>query len=158
MYLLVVDLKDFSSAHRLVKGYQGKCNNLHGHSYGLKVVIESDDLDNDDLVLDFGVVRSVCNEWVQDKIDHATLVYEHDQPLLDFVRQQQQKHYVFPGNTSVECLSREIYQHLAKLITDQSEQHQKWFRLQQVELWESRDCGVIYKEGSILAKGQHCGH
>lgn len=34
----------FEAGHRLVKGYTGKCNNLHGHSWGLKVTVESDSL------------------------------------------------------------------------------------------------------------------
>lgn len=157
MYQLLIELKDFSAAHRLVKNYRGKCNQLHGHNYALRIQVATSLLGADDLVVDFSVIRKICNEWIQGVIDHCTLVYAEDQPLLHFLRHEKQKHYLFQGNTTVESLAKEIYQHLSALIGAESQARQVHFYLQQVELWESRDCGVIYSDRGVTQKGVVCG-
>ncbi len=157
MYQLLVELKDFSAAHRLVKNYRGKCNHLHGHNYALRIQVGTKTLGADDLVVDFSVVRRICNDWVQGMIDHSTLVYADDQPLLSFLLHEKQKHYVFQGNTTVECLAKEIYYQLSVLIHQASQAEGLHFYLQCVELWESEDCGVIYSDGLATQRGFVCG-
>lgn len=146
MYLLTVDLKRFSAAHRLVKNYLGKCNSLHGHNYVLKLVLAAEKLNQDGLVIDFAIIRDLCNEWVQSTLDHSTLVYEKDFPLLEFVQREQQKYYQMPDNTSVECLAKIIYQQLSRCILEEAKKNDCDFYLKQVQLWESDDCAVIYSE------------
>ncbi len=145
MYLLTIDLKRFSAAHRLVKGYQGKCNHLHGHNYTLKVVLYAEALGEDGLVVDFAVIRQLCDGWVQGHLDHCTLVYAEDLPLLEFVRVHKQKHYVMDNNTTVEYLACEIYQQLSRGIAEESARHEVGFRLKEVQLWESDDCSAVYR-------------
>ena len=41
----------FDAAHYLTK-YHGKCENLHGHTYRLRVTVEGN-LDEEDMVMDF---------------------------------------------------------------------------------------------------------
>ncbi len=157
MYLLNVELKDFSAAHRLVKGYQGKCNSLHGHNYSLKVVIASEMLGQDGLVIDFSKVRELSNNWVQAQLDHSTLVYQGDAPLIDFLKQNQQKSYTLSNNTTVEIVAQEIYKNLAPIFERESASHSHPFALHQVEVWESRQCGVIYTDAEIVRQGPTCG-
>lgn len=157
MYQLLIELKDFSAAHRLIKGYKGKCNHLHGHNYALRIVLTAESLGSDDLVIDFSVARKICNEWVQHNMDHCTLVYSEDKPLIEFLQRESQKHYVFFGNTTVECLAKEIYCRLDEVIIAKSAEQQQKFFLQHVELWESSECGVIYAPTTTELKGQYCG-
>lgn len=154
MYLLVVELKDFSAAHRLIKGYVGKCNHLHGHNYTLKMRLASDELADDDLVIDFSVVRKICDQWVQSTIDHCTLVYRDDRELLNFLKAQQQKHFILAGNTTVECLAKVIFEHLSE---EMSLKCPGLFRLQEVEVAESKHCSVIYSQENQVKTGHSCG-
>ena len=154
MYLLVVELKDFSAAHRLIKGYVGKCNHLHGHNYALKIRLGSNQLASDDLVIDFSVVRKICDQWVQSTIDHCTLVCQDDEELLDFLTAKQQKHFILAGNTTVECLAKVIFEHLSQEIARRCPGP---FQLQEVEVSESKHCSVIYSQANQMKTGHSCG-
>lgn len=156
MFSLMIELDDFSAAHRLVKGYRGKCNHLHGHNYRLEIVITGDmDTEGDDLLIDFSVVRSICNEWIRNNIDHCTFVYSEDKLLLNFLSQHQQKHYVLPYNTSVERIAQQIYENFHRLLCAESATRN--FTISQVQVWESRECSVIYAGNKTQVQGTFCG-
>ncbi len=61
----------FDAAHFL-SGYDGKCANLHGHTYKLEVVV-SGKVGKSGMVVDFSHVKKVVNRVVVDKLDHANL-------------------------------------------------------------------------------------
>ena len=44
--------RNFSSAHQL-RGYKGKCENLHGHNYKIEIYARGRELDNVGLLVDF---------------------------------------------------------------------------------------------------------
>lgn len=118
MFYLDYQLDDFSAAHRLVKGYQGPCAHLHGHNYRVAVKIEAKNLQQHDMLVDFADIKRVCNTWVQDNLDHGTLICSEDEDLYRFVKDNQQKHFVFPGgdNTTCEALSQVIFFELKKAM------------------------------------------
>lgn len=68
----------FEAAHYL-PGYDGKCANLHGHSYKLEVTV-SGVLDSKSLmILDFSKLSKIVKNLIIDKFDHSCLnnIYEH---------------------------------------------------------------------------------
>lgn len=65
----------FESAHALW-GYDGKCREIHGHSYRLFVTVKgepSTDVNDPKLgmVMDFGVLKSIVNEQIISRLDHS---------------------------------------------------------------------------------------
>ena len=60
----------FDVAHML-SYYEGKCANLHGHTYKLQVTLEGNVGDVSHMVLDFNILKEVLNESVMDVFDHA---------------------------------------------------------------------------------------
>lgn len=68
----------FDMAHALT-GYDGKCRNIHGHTYHLFVTVEGEPLrDNaspkDGMVLDFSEIKRLVNEVVVERFDHALVL------------------------------------------------------------------------------------
>lgn len=61
----------FSSAHNL-RGYKGKCEDLHGHNWVVEIVIKSACLDNIGMVLDFKYLKKKLNACLE-KMDHKYL-------------------------------------------------------------------------------------
>jgi 6-pyruvoyltetrahydropterin/6-carboxytetrahydropterin synthase len=158
MYSLDIDLKDFSSAHRLIKNYQGKCNNLHGHNYSVAVRISAMNVSqDDDLVIDFTKVRQVCDAWVQGNLDHTVLIYKEDFPLLEFAKTHRQKHFVMNFNTTVECLAKVIFDILNELLSVESGSRETLFYLEHVIVRESQQCAAVYSEGGASLTGMTCG-
>jgi len=70
MYSVSV-LDSFSSAHFL-RGYKGKCENLHGHNWKVALSIQSKRLDKRGMVLDFKDLKVMLNEIMSD-LDHCCL-------------------------------------------------------------------------------------
>ena len=67
MYDLKV-LSSFSSAHAL-RGYNGKCENIHGHNWHVELIVSSDVLNEIGLVIDFKLLKKYLNE-VMETLDH----------------------------------------------------------------------------------------
>ncbi|EKD76099.1 MAG: hypothetical protein ACD_43C00226G0007 [uncultured bacterium] len=61
----------FAAAHFLTN-YHGKCENLHGHNYRLRVTIAGP-LQADDLVIDFSEIKRIVQENVLAVLDHTNL-------------------------------------------------------------------------------------
>src|SRR6202045_3554756 len=57
-----------SSGHAL-RGYKGKCENVHGHNYRVQVTLEGPQLDSIGLLVDFTQVKQVVREIVK-RLDH----------------------------------------------------------------------------------------
>ena len=80
----------FETAHAL-HGYDGKCKNIHGHSYKLFVtVLGTPILDPLDpkygMVMDFGDLKNIVKEEIVDVFDHAT-IFNKNTPYLDLGEQ-----------------------------------------------------------------------
>ena len=58
----------FSSGHAL-RGYKGKCENVHGHNYRVQVTIQGQQLDSIGLLVDFVEVKKLMGRVV-DRLDH----------------------------------------------------------------------------------------
>lgn len=61
----------FAAAHFL-KNYHGKCENLHGHNYKVRVYIKSDHLGNGGMVIDFAIVKTALKK-VLGELDHTNI-------------------------------------------------------------------------------------
>ncbi len=63
--------RNFSSAHQL-RGYKGKCENLHGHNYKIEIYARGRELDNIGLLVDFGDLKAAADEIVK-YLDHRNI-------------------------------------------------------------------------------------
>jgi 6-pyruvoyltetrahydropterin/6-carboxytetrahydropterin synthase len=68
---------DFSTGHR-VYGHESKCAHLHGHNYRIHLTVEAEQLDTVGRVMDFGVIKTLLAEWLEENWDHKFLVWEKD--------------------------------------------------------------------------------
>ncbi len=68
----------FEAAHALA-GYDGKCRNIHGHSYELKVTVKGEPIDEpgnpkNGMVIDFHDLKQIVNEEVVERLDHSFII------------------------------------------------------------------------------------
>ena len=63
--------RHFSSAHQL-RGYKGKCENLHGHNYKIEIYARGNELDNIGLLVDFVELKAAADEVVL-YLDHRNI-------------------------------------------------------------------------------------
>lgn len=67
--MLITKSFTFDAAHKLIH-YDGKCENLHGHTYKLQVSLKGEP-DEDGMLIDFTELKAIVEERVLDVLDHA---------------------------------------------------------------------------------------
>jgi 6-pyruvoyltetrahydropterin/6-carboxytetrahydropterin synthase len=80
----------FETGHALY-GYDGKCRNVHGHSYKLSVTVNGTPIDDPThvkfgMVIDFTDLKKIVKEEVVDVFDHAT-VFNKNTPHVELARE-----------------------------------------------------------------------
>jgi len=114
----------FEAAHNLID-YEGGPEPLHGHSYKVEAVLESEKLQRYDLALDF-VSASKALAVIAKELDYTYL----------------NEHPAFSGrNTSAENLAR----HFAERL--ETSGSLGWARVAEVTVWEGPDNRATYRPG-----------
>lgn len=80
----------FETGHALY-GYDGKCKNVHGHSYKLSVTVIGQPIMNSSnvkhgMVIDFGDLKKIVKEEIVDVFDHAT-VFNKNTPHVELAKE-----------------------------------------------------------------------
>ena len=73
----------FESAHALW-GYDGKCREVHGHSYRLFVTIKGEPIADEQspklgMVMDFGELKAIVAREITDRLDHSFVMRRTEQ-------------------------------------------------------------------------------
>ena len=95
--------RNFSSAHQL-RGYKGKCENLHGHNYKVEIYARGEELNNIGLLIDFVDLKAAADEIVK-YLDHRNI---NELPPFDEEL-----------NPSAENLARYILEYLNVRVADE---------------------------------------
>lgn len=88
----------FETGHALY-GYDGKCRNVHGHSYKLSVTVIGQPITDKThvkygMVIDFTDLKAIVKEEVVDQFDHAT-VFNKNTPHVELAKELEQRgHHV----------------------------------------------------------------
>lgn len=111
---------DFAAAHRL-RGYEGDCENLHGHNWKVEATVESETLDACGMAVDFRTIKAALLTLL-DRYDHRFL---NEVPPFDTI------------NPSSENLARILFEGMADAIPAPA-------RMARVAVWESDDAVAEY--------------
>lgn len=122
MYELTV-IANFSSAH-CIRGYEGACENLHGHNWKVEVTVRSKGLDRLGMVMDFKSIKARTREVV-DRLDHRYL--NEVQPFDN-------------ENATAENIAKHIFEELASSINGAG------VSVARVKVWESDTAAAAYSE------------
>ena len=122
MYEVIVKT-GFSAAHQL-RYYDGKYENLHGHNWTVIVTVETKDLDEIGLGIDFIDLK----KGVKEILSHLDYKNINEVPPFN------------SKNPSAENIARWLFDELASKINSNNA------RLKRVEVKEFDDCGAAYFE------------
>lgn len=88
----------FETGHALY-GYDGKCKNVHGHSYQLDVTVIGTPISDSSnvkygMVIDFSDLKKIVKDEIVDVYDHAT-VFNKNTPHIELANELQSRgHHV----------------------------------------------------------------
>jgi 6-pyruvoyltetrahydropterin/6-carboxytetrahydropterin synthase len=116
--------QSFASAHAL-RNYKGRCENVHGHNWKVRVVIEGEKLDATGMLVDFLDVKSLMGE-ILDRIDHQFL---NEIPPFDVI------------NPSAENIAEYFYQQMTGRLAETPVA----VRIREVKIWETEIQSATYR-------------
>ena len=122
MFDLMIETQ-FAAAHQL-RGYKGKCEDLHGHNWRVQVTVSSDTLNDIGMAIDFHELKDISSEVIS-SLDHTFL------------------NDVFPFteiNPSSENIARWIYDSIKKKLK------KKDCNISSVTVWENETSSATFYE------------
>jgi len=122
MFELMVDTT-FAAAHQL-RGYKGKCEQMHGHNWKVQVHVVAEKLNDIDIAIDFHDLKELLDEVIT-PLDHSFL-----NDIFPFTEK----------NPSSENIAKWIYDTLNKKLSDEHVQ------VSAVTVWESETTAATYYE------------
>ncbi len=120
MYEVAVE-QEFDAAHYL-RGYQGKCENVHGHRFRVVARVRAKETDDIGMAYDFTRLRQQLGQVVG-RFDHVCL---NDTPPFDKI------------NPSSENIASTIFTELQPILKGTG------FSLSSIQVWESPHSSVTY--------------
>ena len=123
MYILTVE-DSFSSAHQL-RGYQGKCENIHGHNWRVVLSVRGSNLNDIGLLIDFKDLKNILKSILAG-LDHKNI--NEIEPFTKI-------------NPSSENLARYINNEVAGKLTDNHD----GIIVESVTVWESQTSRCTYR-------------
>ena len=113
----------FAAGHAL-RGYKGKCENVHGHNYRVRIVLEGPALDSTGLLHDFVDLKRAIRDTIA-VVDHRFL---NDQAPFDVL------------NPSAENLAKYFYDETARRLTAAP----GGAKIARVTVWETDTTSATY--------------
>jgi 6-pyruvoyltetrahydropterin/6-carboxytetrahydropterin synthase len=117
----------FSSGHAL-RGYKGKCENVHGHNYRVRLTIAGPQLDAIGLLVDFTRVKRIMRE-IMGRLDHQFI---NDLEPFQAV------------NPSAENMAKYFFEETVKELQDLP----PGARLTEAVIWETDTSRATYRPGA----------
>ncbi len=93
--------------HRLLN-YKGKCENLHGHNGLVEVILKTEQLNAERMVMDFTELGRLMKAWLDENLDHKVILCEAD-PLAPVLKAHGQACYLTAENPTAETFARLIF-------------------------------------------------
>jgi 6-pyruvoyltetrahydropterin/6-carboxytetrahydropterin synthase len=116
----------FAAGHAL-RNYHGKCENVHGHNYRVRIAIEGESLDRAGLLVDFVELKRVMRGIVE-KLDHRFL---NDVPPFDDL------------NPSAENMARYFFEEMTSQLDGGVRENP--VRVTEVKIWETDTATATYR-------------
>ena len=106
------------SAHIVRNCTSQRCSHsIHGHSATIEVFLESRQLDNAQMVYDFGLMKGTIKQFI-DGMDHCYLRCKHDgEEFKDFIKSNCDRWIELPCNPSAEMLSVFLFNYIEQILT-----------------------------------------
>lgn len=116
MYIIRKKFK-IEYSHQLVEAYSCACSDcIHGHHGVIDVFFKSDTLDHTDMLIDFGEVKTILNDYIMN-FDHSLIMSDQmDQEYLDSLKKYNKKLIIVPFNPTAEAFSKHLFIELNKLM------------------------------------------
>jgi 6-pyruvoyltetrahydropterin/6-carboxytetrahydropterin synthase len=140
---------EVENGHMLSK-HPDKCQFPHGHTRKVEIVMESSELDENQMVCDFKIIRTALGEWLA-RFDHALCMNTDDPAYADFKTRYGDRVIGFDHlDPTTELMAKTIFDHAAQALADYAGSPNTRYplrpdvRLVSVRVWETSSSWAEY--------------
>ena len=144
----IVKIIEWDMGHRILH-HRSVCRGLHGHRYKVEIGVSGDmvskpDVSEEGMVIDFSDIKKISNQFIQEKLDHAFMVWEKDEELIRFFKQSKgHKPVIVPFTPTAENMAAYIFNELQDKFQDV---YKTGLHLHSIKLWETPTSFAFYGE------------
>jgi len=148
-YMKIVKIIEWDMGHRVLH-HRSVCRGLHGHRYKIEVCVSGElvsksGASEEGMVIDFSDIKKISNQFIQEKLDHAFMVWEKDEDLISFFKQSKgHKPVIVPFTPTAENIAAYIFNKLQNKFLDV---YKTGLHLHSVKLWETPSSYALYEKG-----------
>ena len=143
----IVKIIQWDMGHRVLN-HRSICKGLHGHRYKAEIcvegaLVEQEGASEEGMVIDFADIKKIAQEFIQRELDHAFMVWEKDQDLLDFFANSAgHKPVIVPFTPTAENVAAFIFNKLKNKFADI---FKTGLHLHSVKLWETPSSFALFE-------------
>ena len=144
----IVKIIQWDMGHRVLH-HRSICRGLHGHRYKVEICVSGDlvskpDVSEEGMVIDFADIKKISNQFIQKRLDHAFMVWEKDEELLNFFNESKgHKPVIVSFTPTAENVAAYIFNQLKDKFQDI---YETGLHLHSVKLWETPTSYALYEK------------
>ena len=133
--------------HRVLN-HRSICKGLHGHRYKAEICVEGELIlesgtSEEGMVIDFADIKKTAQKLIQEKLDHAFMVWDKDNELLEFFNHSKgHKPVIVPFTPTAENVAAYIFHILKDKFSDV---YKTGLHLHSIKLWETPSSYALYE-------------
>lgn len=126
-------------AHQLENAYSACCyETIHGHSGIVEVFLSAEQLDKNEMVVDFGEVSSLIKNYLMDEYDHAIIIPgSFSKEYWNCLTKYNKKVKVVSFNPTAEKFAFQIYWDICRILQPAIDTGKRVFRVSKVRFHET---------------------
>ena len=143
----IVKIIQWDMGHRVLN-HRSVCKGLHGHRYKAEICISGDivsesGVSEEGMVIDFADIKQTAQKLIQIELDHAFMVWDKDEELLEFFKHSKgHKPVIVPFTPTAENVASYIFHILEDKFSDI---YKTGLSLQSIKLWETPSSYALYE-------------
>ena len=133
--------------HRVLN-HRSICKGLHGHRYKAEICVEGELIQEpgtseEGMVIDFADIKKTAQKFIQEEFDHAFMVWDKDEELLEFFKHSKgHKPVIVSFTPTAENVAAYIFHILEDNILDV---YATGLHLHSIKLWETPSSFALYE-------------
>lgn len=140
---------EVENGHMLSK-HPDKCQFPHGHTRKVEIVMESAELDENQMVCDFKIIKTALGDWL-DQFDHAMCMNTADPAYAEFKARYGDRVIGFENqDPTTELMAKTFFDHATRALAEYAGSENARYslrpevRLVSIRVWETSSSWAEY--------------
>lgn len=143
----IVKIIQWDMGHRVVN-HRSICKGIHGHRYKAEICVSGDLVSEfgsseEGMVIDFADIKKIATDFIHEKLDHAFMVWDKDEELIDFFNNSNgHKPVIVPFTPTAENVASYVFHEIQDKFNDA---YATGLKLYSIKLWETPTSYALYE-------------